>query len=244
MSSPPPIRAIVFDLDNTLVDRQRAAARWALQQVRQHGPGRSLAERRSVVWQFLDRDQWGRRPQQALGWLAESLQALESPAFTWPSFQRELPRWVRAHRQVKDLLQWLTRSQVPIAIGTNGGQQVQRQKMLAAGLDAFPWRCVLISQQLGTPKPSAEFFRELERRLSLAPNELLMVGDDWENDICGALDQGWQACWLSYDRPQPRAWDAWGDWGQTRGWKVNGPEQLAHWLRQVLPGSSLGRAAC
>jgi putative hydrolase of the HAD superfamily len=53
-----------------------------------------------------------------------------------------------------------------------------------------------ISSQLGARKPSLGFFRAIEQRLHLAPEEVLLVGDDLENDYRGAQRAGWQAILL------------------------------------------------
>jgi len=52
---------------------------------------------------------------------------------------------------------------------------------------------VFTSAGLGHRKPSREFFAAIERRLNLRPDELLLVGDDLENDFRGARAAGWHA---------------------------------------------------
>jgi putative hydrolase of the HAD superfamily len=52
---------------------------------------------------------------------------------------------------------------------------------------------VFASSELGWRKPAGEFFRTVERRLGLAPQELLLVGDDPELDVAAARRAGWHA---------------------------------------------------
>lgn len=52
------------------------------------------------------------------------------------------------------------------------------------------------SAGLGHAKPAPRFFREIEQKLQLPPREILLVGDDWENDYQGAIGAGWQAVYL------------------------------------------------
>jgi len=61
---------------------------------------------------------------------------------------------------------------------------------------------VFCSSLIGYPKPSPEFFRAVEHELKLSPGEILLVGDDWENDHEGATAAGWQAIHL--DRSSAR----------------------------------------
>jgi putative hydrolase of the HAD superfamily len=56
-----------------------------------------------------------------------------------------------------------------------------------------PLELRIVSAEIGHRKPGVQFFREVERAAACAPSELLMVGDDFENDIAGARQAGWQA---------------------------------------------------
>jgi putative hydrolase of the HAD superfamily len=60
-------------------------------------------------------------------------------------------------------------------------------------------RCqhVFVSSQIGWRKPAVEFFRTNERSLGLRPDEILLVGDDWENDVVAGRDAGWQTVYLN-----------------------------------------------
>lgn len=52
---------------------------------------------------------------------------------------------------------------------------------------------IFVSSQLGHRKPRAEFFRAIETRLGMRPEQILLVGDDLENDYAAALAAGWRA---------------------------------------------------
>jgi putative hydrolase of the HAD superfamily len=65
-------------------------------------------------------------------------------------------------------------------------------------------RC-FISSEVGHPKPDRRFFAAIESQLGLSPAELLLVGDDWTNDILGARAAGWQTVWLSRKASPPAA---------------------------------------
>lgn len=57
-------------------------------------------------------------------------------------------------------------------------------------------RTRVVSSEVGYRKPGEGFFNALQARLDCASGELLVVGDDWENDVCGSLDAGMQAVYL------------------------------------------------
>lgn len=58
---------------------------------------------------------------------------------------------------------------------------------------------VFVSSELGHRKPSREFFRAIENELGLTPEQLLLIGDDVENDDRAARAAGWQSLLVSRD---------------------------------------------
>jgi putative hydrolase of the HAD superfamily len=52
------------------------------------------------------------------------------------------------------------------------------------------------SARIGHPKPSPHFFGRVQAELSLAPHEIVLVGDDWISDVLGARGAGWSAVFL------------------------------------------------
>jgi putative hydrolase of the HAD superfamily len=56
-----------------------------------------------------------------------------------------------------------------------------------------PLRRRLISAQIGWHKPSPHFYSQLVRLADCAPAQILMVGDDWDNDVLAARNAGLRA---------------------------------------------------
>lgn len=54
-----------------------------------------------------------------------------------------------------------------------------------------------------TGKPGAEFFKQVVDSTGLKPEQCLMVGDDLEGDVIGALDAGLQACLVRTGKFRP-----------------------------------------
>ncbi|HSF02256.1 MAG TPA: HAD-IA family hydrolase, partial [Solirubrobacterales bacterium] len=63
----------------------------------------------------------------------------------------------------------------------------QRQKIEAAALDGA-FEQIVFAREAGGEKPAPAAFREVARRLGLAPGALAMVGDNPWRDVAGALD--------------------------------------------------------
>jgi putative hydrolase of the HAD superfamily len=56
---------------------------------------------------------------------------------------------------------------------------------------------VFVSSEIGHAKPSPEYYRAVERRLAACPEEILIVGDDLENDVVAPRRAGWRALALT-----------------------------------------------
>ena len=65
-------------------------------------------------------------------------------------------------------------------------------------------RTRILSADLGALKPEPAAFEAVERRLGLFPSNLAMVGDSWTDDVEGALEAGWTAIWVNREgKPRP-----------------------------------------
>jgi putative hydrolase of the HAD superfamily len=80
------------------------------------------------------------------------------------------------------------------------------QILVRVGLERF-FDEIIISGRLGVRKPHPAIFSELTRRLALAPDEIVFVGDELQADIVGAQKAGMRAVWMTYrqqlERPSP-----------------------------------------
>lgn len=65
-------------------------------------------------------------------------------------------------------------------------------------------RTRILSADLGVLKPEPAAFEAVQRRMGLFPGNLAMVGDSWSDDVEGALAAGWTAVWVNREgRPRP-----------------------------------------
>lgn len=85
---------------------------------------------------------------------------------------------------------------MPVVILTNGIASIQRRRIASSPL-ADMLTDVLISSEIGRPKPAPDLFNEALRRLKLPANEALMIGDGLRSDIAGAIRTGIPACWYN-----------------------------------------------
>ena len=87
---------------------------------------------------------------------------------------------------------------IRLAILTAGESKHQWNKVGMLGLDKWFDRAdIIVTGDTPYTKPDVELFRMMESRLGLSPNELWMVGDNYDKDIIGALEAGWHTVWLN-----------------------------------------------
>lgn len=57
---------------------------------------------------------------------------------------------------------------------------------------------VFCYKDIGYSKPTREYFMEILKRLSLKPDEIVMIGDNFENDIEGVKKHGFYAIYFAH----------------------------------------------
>ncbi|GAB2027800.1 HAD family hydrolase [Lactovum odontotermitis] len=98
---------------------------------------------------------------------------------------------------IKATFEYLKEKGIRQGLLTNGSTKYQRKKIDCLKLKEYICaENIIISQEVGFSKPSPEIFRLMERRLSLTANELIYVGDNYENDILGGANCGWKTVWI------------------------------------------------
>ena len=88
-----------------------------------------------------------------------------------------------------EVLSVLKKRNYRLFIITNGFSEVQRKKMENSGLASF-FEKVFISEEVKTPKPGREIFDYAITSTNAKKTKSLMIGDDWEVDVLGAVNNG------------------------------------------------------
>ncbi|MEM6533291.1 MAG: HAD family hydrolase [Myxococcota bacterium] len=175
----PRVRAIVFDLDNTLVDRDTAFRAWAQDSLPTDEAARACE---------ID----------ARGCREELVHFLEGAHPDWTGLvDRRLSDWIAPYvPESKSVRRGLEKLELPLALVSNGSATGQRQKLERAGLDGL-FESVVISGDSGVAKPDARAFTLALDALQVAPEDTLFVGDDYHRDIVGARRVGMHALWVN-----------------------------------------------
>lgn len=75
---------------------------------------------------------------------------------------------------------------------TNGFAESQHKKIDACGLRPF-FKNIIISEEHNSVKPEEKIFRVAESLANTAAQHCVMIGDNYDSDITGAVQGGWEA---------------------------------------------------
>ncbi|WP_243093304.1 HAD family hydrolase [Thermus thalpophilus] len=151
-----------------------------------------------AAWAWPFRERVFREALAALGGPVERARAL-AEAF----FQRR--RRYPLFPEVPEFLEALRARGAFLALLTNGVPDLQREKLAGSGL-AEAFDLTLVSGEVGWGKPDPRLFRMALCAFSVRAEEAVMVGDNPERDIRGALAAGIYAVFVDRDHrpPDPR----------------------------------------
>jgi putative hydrolase of the HAD superfamily len=94
----------------------------------------------------------------------------------------------RCFPDVAETLQSLVANGIDVFVASNFDERLD--SLCDQLPELQPLRRRLISAQIGWHKPSQHFYSQLVRLADCAPAEILMVGDDWDNDVLAARNSG------------------------------------------------------
>ena len=154
------VRGLVFDLDNTLLDRFTAFLGVAESFYEEHLRDTTSVARDEAIAKMVRWDDDGYRDGKAMRarWLDAWPEAgLDTQSLTaW--YRSEMERQVEPDEEINGLLAGLNERQVPWGIVTNGSPS-QHGKCRAAGLDTLaPF--IIVSEEAGYRKPDPRIFRD------------------------------------------------------------------------------------
>jgi len=205
------IRAIGFDLDNTLFDHREAASRGLGLLIDEKGWTYHGTESAGRQWHRLEDLFFAQyvagtmtltehRRARMRNFLASTDAHIDESELDdlWNDYLHHYSdSWV-AYPDVLVTLTELKETGYKMAVLTNGQQAQQEAKLNAMGLTHL-FEAVLAIGTVDALKPNQGAFQHLCRVLECEPSEVLFVGDDIEYDVRASISAGLQGVWLNRD---------------------------------------------
>ncbi len=214
---PSPVRAVLFDVDDTLYDHSYAS-RQAMLEVRRRAPDLATVPLEEMVRRgeeilrevHLDLVLTGRTSAEEARTLRMSrlAEALGRPM--GPERARELAKhrqeaYLRHERAVPgsvELLRELRSRGLHLGIVSNNRVAEQARKIRAVGLEPF-LQSRTLAEEAGILKPDPSIFHLAVKRTGITREACVMVGDSWQDDVIGARAAGVDVVWFNRSGAPP-----------------------------------------
>ena len=105
------------------------------------------------------------------------------------------PYQTRLLEGTNEILDYL-KPKYELHILSNGFKEVQHIKLHESGIKKH-FNNIFISEEMGFQKPEKEIFDAARKIAKVDADECIMIGDDFGNDVEGALNAGWKAVYFS-----------------------------------------------
>ncbi|MEI2666532.1 HAD family hydrolase [Rossellomorea sp. LJF3] len=191
-------KAMLFDLDDTLLDRNQAVDNIfhimlekcygnvedtlkaeMLRKFKEYdNRGYGVSDKTAVFQSFFDE--------------FPPLYRLPEPQEFW---NQQFPQCFSISEHTANLLKAIQEN-MKIAIITNGTIHRQKAKILNTGLHKY-FDVILISEEVGLEKPDPRIFQLALNKLQVQPEDALFVGDNLEKDVKGPQGVGLKGIWFN-----------------------------------------------
>lgn len=194
------IKAVIFDLDNTLLDRMSTFRDFVNSFVNTYF--QHVEEIEDIVHRIIELDEDGYKDKNKL--FAELLEEL--PWLVKPEIS-DLLNYYSAQYSTNALfmeyaaetIQYV-RQKYKVGLITNGRNMIQYGKIDQLGIrNDFDF--IIVSEEAGIKKPNIKIFQMAYEKIELKPEECVYIGDHPINDIEGAGKAGMNTIWIEVNQP-------------------------------------------
>ncbi len=190
------IRAVLFDLDGTLLDRDTSVQQFVAGQHQRLADHLAHIPKQHYISRWVELDCNGHV------WKDKVYKQLVAEfaivGLSWQQLLDDYDTRFMLHcvpfRGMIDMLSVLNEQGYSLGVITNGLYTFQTRILRGLGIQSF-FKAVLISEAEQVRKPQPEIFHRAVQRLGTSGEHAVFVGDHPEADICGAKGAGLKAIW-------------------------------------------------
>ncbi|RAN90285.1 2-haloalkanoic acid dehalogenase [Bacillus sp. SRB_28] len=191
---------MLFDLDDTLLDRDKAVDNLFLLVLEKCYEDVSDTVKNNMLQKFkeYDKREYGISDKTIV---LESLFDEFAPKYRLPRnyiqdfWNENLPKCFSIDQNTILFLNHIKRH-FKVGIITNGSTQRQKAKIMNTGLNEY-FDTIIISEEVGFSKPDKCIFELALNKLNVQSEDVLFVGDDLEKDIAGCQNANIKGIWFN-----------------------------------------------
>jgi putative hydrolase of the HAD superfamily len=195
------IKAVIFDLDNTILDRTSTFKNFTVGFLAAYfghvDSNQEILER--II--LLDEDGYKDKLELFTA-LLEKLPWKVKPDLTelLDYYNREYVKSAVLMDQAREVIQQIRNKNYITGLITNGKTLIQYGKVDQLGIrNDFDF--IIVSEEAGCKKPDPRIFDMAAKKLGLKPEECIYIGDHPLNDIEGASKIGMKTIWMKVNQP-------------------------------------------
>ncbi len=193
------IKAVTFDFDNTLGDRDEYAYRALMRILDENTDIKDPALREAIIQDCMIWDMQGTFSKY---FMEENLKKKYGITLKYEDF---VPTWLLYHSSEAllypdslETLKTLKERGYLLGLISDGNAEPQRRKIQRTNIEDL-FDVIVIGGECGYSKPAREAFELCLKQLGVRAEEAVHVGDIWSKDVYGALQAGMKAVWMTPD---------------------------------------------
>ncbi|EJQ51851.1 2-haloalkanoic acid dehalogenase [Bacillus wiedmannii] len=191
---------MLFDLDDTLLDRDKAVDNLFLLVLEKCYEDVSDTVKNNMLQKFkeYDKREYGISNKTIV---LESLFDEFAPIYRLPHnyiqdfWNENFPTCFSIDQNTIHFLNHI-KSHFKIGIITNGSTHRQKAKIINTNLNNY-FDTIIISEEVGLSKPDKRIFELALNKLNVQPEDVLFIGDDLEKDIAGPQNANINGVWFN-----------------------------------------------
>jgi len=184
-------KAVLFDLDGTLLNRDKSVELFINQQYERLYELLSHIPKEQYISRFIELDNHG------YVWKDKVYQQLidefNISSITWEELLQDYVEEFKHHcvgfPHIHEMLEGLKNNKIALGMITNGYGQFQMDNIKALDIEKY-FDVILVSEWEGIKKPNPKIFMNALEKLNVEPSESVFIGDHPENDVRAGQNVG------------------------------------------------------
>ncbi|WP_173918919.1 HAD family hydrolase [Halobacillus sp. Marseille-Q1614] len=190
------MKAIIFDLDGTLLNRDESVKKFIDKQYERLNKWLHPIPKEEYIKRFIELDNRGYVWKDKV--YKQLINEFSIQGVTWDELLQDYLSYFKENcvpfPNLLETLDRLKQNNLLIGIITNGKGQFQMDNIKALEIDKY-MDIILISDWEGIKKPDPNIFRRASERLQVSPEDCVFIGDHPEKDVQAAQAVGMKGIW-------------------------------------------------